>query len=227
MSSETPVSGPPPKSFQGLGAVVIFVGIAVMISLVWTQFQQAQRRGGQLLEVHGGLGTFSFLDALSGQEETLPASDGNFRVLAALSTAEGGVAPMLMARLRELENHLDRMQEKRVRLVVITLDPENDTPEVLTVFARAAGADSARWSFLTSPHPGLHDWIVGELFGPLLGEGEPFPAAPTRILLLDPEGNIRAYRDAQNPGVAGNLLHDLGALDREFPPASTTGSKAD
>lgn len=216
MSNQPSYPEPPPKSFNGVGAVVIFVGIAVMISLVWTQWQQAQRRGGQALEVHGRVSQIQLVDAIDEKEVFIPNGDGHFIVLSVLASREGGVAPMLNSRFRELSHHLDRMGEDRVRLFTITIDPEYDTAQVLAAYAVEVGVNSDRWRFFTGSSQKLKSWIEKDLFAPLLGEGELFPAAPTRFVLLDPEGNIRSYRDAQNPGVVGNLLNDLGALDREF-----------
>jgi cytochrome oxidase Cu insertion factor (SCO1/SenC/PrrC family) len=223
MSNHPSCPEPPRKSFHGIGAVVIFVGIAVMISLVWTQWQQAQRRGGQVLEVHGKLRPIQLLDAIDGKETTLPDTNGNFIVLSVLATREGGVAPMLAGRMKELSQHLDRMGEDRVRLVTITTDPAHDSAEVLAAYATEAAANPDRWRFYTGPGAELKSWIEKDLFGPLLDDGEAFPSAPTRLVLLDPDGSIRAYRDAQNPGVVGNLLNDLGALDREFLPNPKSG----
>src|SRR5262249_44821203 len=37
----------------------------------------------------------------------------------------------------------------RVRFVAITVDPQNDTPDVLRRYAEAHGADRSGWAFLT------------------------------------------------------------------------------
>lgn len=212
----TEASEPPPKSFNGLMPVLIFVGIAVMISLVWTQWQQVQRRGVTTLETHGTLTGITLFDALANRQSTIPGGEEDFLVIAALSVREPGVAPMLAGRMRDLARQLDRLGERRVRLVVITIDPAHDTAEVLAEYAAAMEAEPGRWSFLTGPPPDVDAWIRKDLYGPLLADGNDLPAAPTRLVLVDPHGNIRSYRDAQNPGVVGNLLEDIGALVREF-----------
>ena len=47
-----------------------------------------------------------------------------------------------------------------VRLVSITLDPENDTPDVLRAYAEGAGADDTRWSFLSGRSEDLDRVVV-------------------------------------------------------------------
>ena len=48
---------------------------------------------------------------------------------------------------------------ERVRFVSISLDPEYDTPEVLTRYAQERGADLATWSFLTGPPAEVADVV--------------------------------------------------------------------
>ncbi len=54
---------------------------------------------------------------------------------------------------RELNNELDRvnglLKKTDLRFLTITVDPENDTPEVLSKYAEGYGADRDRWTFLT------------------------------------------------------------------------------
>ena len=57
------------------------------------------------------------------------------------------VCPMATAKFSKLAA---KLKEKPLgHLLVITVDPQNDTPAVLREFAKTAGADPARWSFLT------------------------------------------------------------------------------
>ena len=55
--------------------------------------------------------------------------------------------PMTTAKFSKLDAML--AQKKFGHLLVITVDPEHDTPEVLADYAKKAGADPRRWKFLT------------------------------------------------------------------------------
>ena len=57
--------------------------------------------------------------------------------------------PVLAAKLVALQRKLGGEFGSRVRFVAITVDPENDTPEVLRDYARAIGADPGGWTFLS------------------------------------------------------------------------------
>ncbi len=62
-----------------------------------------------------------------------------------------GPCPILTGLHAELRRSFDPALAARVRFVSISLDPAKDTPEALTSYARARGADLPGWSFLTGP----------------------------------------------------------------------------
>lgn len=56
------------------------------------------------------------------------------------------ICPMMSTSMANLHRRLD---EPDVRFVSISVDPETDTPEVLSEYAGRYGADTERWTFLT------------------------------------------------------------------------------
>jgi protein SCO1 len=52
-----------------------------------------------------------------------------------------------------------RLAKTSVQLVSISVDPDNDTPAVLTEYARRFGASPDRWWFLTGSKPLIHDLV--------------------------------------------------------------------
>jgi protein SCO1/2 len=57
--------------------------------------------------------------------------------------------PLLTARMATLQDDLGADFGPKVFFVSITVDPERDTPEVLTRYAQAHGANLSGWAFLT------------------------------------------------------------------------------
>jgi protein SCO1/2 len=59
--------------------------------------------------------------------------------------------PLVTSRFTELQRLLarDRSLPRDTQLLSITLDPAFDTPPILEAYARAKGADAARWRFAT------------------------------------------------------------------------------
>jgi protein SCO1/2 len=58
--------------------------------------------------------------------------------------------PLLVADLRRLESRVPRSARADLRVILVSLDPERDTPEVLRGLARLHGVDAVRWRFLTA-----------------------------------------------------------------------------
>ncbi len=81
-----------------------------------------------------------------------------------------GPCPILSSRHVELQRSLAPELAANVHFVSISLDPEYDTPDRLTEYARARGADLERWSFLTGPKAEVEGvvrrWGVGTLRSP-------------------------------------------------------------
>lgn len=77
-----------------------------------------------------------------------------------------------------------KYRDAPIRFVSITVDPEIDTPEKLTVYADAAGAVPGRWFFLTGNIDTISK-VGGEMF--LLG-GMKRRAHPDRLCLVNADG---------------------------------------
>lgn len=67
-----------------------------------------------------------------------------------------GSCPKVASQLRILQ---DRLSDVPVRLVSISVQPENDTPEVLSRYASNLGADTSKWLFLTGDKDEIHKLI--------------------------------------------------------------------
>ena len=112
---------------------------------------------------------FSLVDQ-SGRGVTLADLRGQVLVVDFIFTRCAGPCPILTARNVELQRALDASLRERVRFVSISLDPANDTPEALTAYAAARGADLVNWSFLTGPEADVAEVVrrfgVGTLRAP-------------------------------------------------------------
>jgi protein SCO1 len=58
----------------------------------------------------------------------------------------GYVCPTLIARLHHLENSLDAPARAQLRVLLVSIDPAHDTPEVLMALAENHHADAQRWT---------------------------------------------------------------------------------
>jgi protein SCO1 len=59
--------------------------------------------------------------------------------------------PVLIAEIQRIEAELPPSVRADLRVVLVTVDPDRDTPEALQAFARARHVDESRWRFLRAP----------------------------------------------------------------------------
>jgi len=122
-----------------------------------------------------------------------------------------GVCPAMSSNMRKLQERLF----EDVRLVSFSVDPYNDTPEVLTEYANRYGADRDRWLFLTGDPEGIQKLSVGGFklaLDPASGtEKEPITHS-SRMVLVDRNANIRGYYGTEEPKDLERLIKDANNL---------------
>lgn len=74
--------------------------------------------------------------------------DGHVTILAFIFTNCPFACPGMTGQMVE---HQDRLEGTGVRFLSISVDPDNDTPEVLRAYGERNEVDFERWSFLTGP----------------------------------------------------------------------------
>jgi protein SCO1 len=124
------------------------------------------------------------------------------------------VCPKLTERMARIQ-HRTRNMGQALQLVTFTVDPENDTPEKLAVYARSVHANPSRWSFLTGPLGEVETTVV-KGFKLAMGKEQVADGIFSvfhgeRFVLVDQGGAIRGYYDATDEGVDA-LLHDAGLI---------------
>ncbi len=80
-----------------------------------------------------------------GTTRRLSSLGGRAQVLAMVYTHCTSTCPLAIAEMKRIEAATDAS----VGLVLVTLDPDHDTPAVLAEYARMHGLDAARWTLLT------------------------------------------------------------------------------
>jgi protein SCO1/2/putative membrane protein len=111
------------------------------------------------------------------------------------------VCPPFSANMRRLQ---DDFAGTDVRLVSVTVDPERDTPEVLTRYADSYTADPDAWWFLTGAEDQIYSWMRTSFHlavdrlpdkDAVLGMQV---AHATRLVVMDATGAIRGYYDGDS-----------------------------
>jgi protein SCO1/2 len=94
--------------------------------------------------------------------------------------------PMTMTKFARLNAALSG--KKFGKLLSVTVDPENDTPAVLRVFASKIGADPARWKFLTGDPRAVAR--AAESFGVLYYPDRGQIVHSLTVAVVDPQGRL-------------------------------------
>ncbi len=112
--------------------------------------------------------------------------------------------PMTTAKFSRLDAML--RQKNFGRLLVVTVDPERDTPKVLAEYAKKAGADPRRWKFLTGDAKSVAE--VATHFGVMYYAQGAQIVHSQAVAVVDREGRLSTiyYGDNWQPE---DLLRDL------------------
>lgn len=100
-----------------------------------------------------------------------------------------------------------------VEFVSITVDPDADTPDQLTTFARAQGGESPRWHWLT----GTREQITQATYAFFAPFGEKDKVGDivhsTKLYVVDRAGRIRSMINTEDdPSWFERCRHDVGVL---------------
>ncbi|MCY3742592.1 MAG: SCO family protein [Candidatus Poribacteria bacterium] len=98
-----------------------------------------------------------------------------------------------------------------VYFVSFSVDPERDTAEVLTRYAKAYGADDRRWHFLTGDKAHIYQ-LAEHGFSLAAGhKGSEILHSP-RFVLVKADGNIHDYYDSRSKPAMLRLRRDVKTL---------------
>lgn len=122
-------------------------------------------------------------------------------------TSCAGQCPLMSAQMEKLQSQFS--PETGMQFVSFTVDPERDTPEVLSEYADRFQAEKGRWFFLTGPRPEINR-ILREFF---LSPVEEPAMHSIRFILVDRDAKIRGYYDSSDAGAMKQLGEDAKAKD--------------
>ncbi|MGH6913051.1 MAG: SCO family protein, partial [Geminicoccales bacterium] len=148
-----------------LAALVLMLGVLAWLPLAHAHEATQEQR----LPTIGAAPDFA-LTSQDGAEVTLGALRGKVVAVTFIYAACPDVCPLLTDKMARVQDDLGADFGTKVAFLSITVDPENDTPEVLKAYAEAFDANLAGWSFLTGTPAAVrevaHHYGVAVLRGP-------------------------------------------------------------
>lgn len=129
----------------------------------------------------------------------------------------GEACPMLSFKMGELQKTCGQFSPTPW-LVSFTVDPDADTPERLSEYARRYGADPMRWMFLTGNAQVVQKTLtdgfkVSAVKDPTKSESQNIFHS-NKVVLVDRRGRIRGYYEMDDEGM-GALVKAVGRLGVE------------
>jgi protein SCO1 len=205
------------EKVQRLKRVLLFASISLLlislVGFVWLHVLLKNRLTAEgsrhALPVYSRLPNFSLTES-RGRPVGLIDLQGKVWIADFFFTTCPGPCPRMSARMAELQKSLSN--HEAARLVSITVDPDNDTPQVLTQYAERFHARKERWFFLTGEKSAIHHLAKD---GFLVGGVEDVMLHTTRFMLVDQQGQLRGYYDSGDEESLKQLLADAEILLRE------------
>jgi protein SCO1/2 len=200
--------------------LLVFACLAVLAAILGFQRLQtpstsaqdvSELVGQRLIEGLGPVAEFELTD-----QDGLPfkRSDlqGKIWVVDFVFTRCSGPCAKMTERMRTISNHLK--DEPDVGFLSFSVDPEFDTPEILSGYARRYRADTTRWKFLTGDKDEIFELATKSFFvtveDPEAGSNQVIHSE--RFVVLDGEGFVRAFHHAQIDGEGQVTLGVAGSV---------------
>ncbi len=117
------------------------------------------------------------------------------------------------AAMRDLESHY--VKNPVVRFTSLSIDPTNDTPEVLKRYAEHIGANAGKWDLLTGDSTTIYNLVNKGLFVDAHKEtvnGEQKFVYSNMFVLLDYKHHIRGYYEATSHEEMSKLDDEIKVL---------------
>ena len=202
-----------------LGVAVVGLGI-VLGTALWLRvgpqprFGVVDQSGDERLKQYGPVPDFKLTER-SGKDVGLAQLRGKIWVADFIYTTCADTCPLQTAAMAKLQK--EYAGRPNVQLVSITVDPERDTPQILSAYAAKHEADAQRWYFLTGQREqiinlirdGFH-LVVAAL--PDSTEANGMIPHSARFVLIDNNGQIRGYYDSREMEAFARLKNDLETL---------------
>lgn len=215
-TSETTANEPwnqPAPWIQFLRKHVWLIGALMLLAMVTVMRPLLMRRPPPP-EITGEVPAFVLVDQTgeSFSRETMLEEDKVW-VVGFVFTRCQTTCPAVSRAMLDFQGQIERSKlSDHVELLSVSVDPENDTPQVLADYAEEIGADLDHWRFVTGSEAEIEHFVV-DGFKLAMGD-EPTEVEPgvfdiahsTKLALVDRWGNVRGYYSIDPDGLS-ELYH--------------------
>ena len=177
--------------------VVMLVAVSLYVNKMTTKVhlssEQLKDMGLYLIEPPRNLGSFNLMD--SAGKEFLPKDfEGKWNMLFFGFTFCPDICPITMSMLSRIEKGLDIENQEKIRIFLVTVDPDRDSPDQLKVYLENF---SENFIGLTGGLDQIYNFAtrVNAPFSPISNSKDPHYSVDHTgsIILINPEGNYAGF----------------------------------
>ncbi|WP_348813301.1 SCO family protein [Flavobacterium maritimum] len=194
------------KSYIGISLVILIFGIYAIPKIVDRIQNNGVVKGGRLDKVSTDsketeslikIGPAPKFELTNQDNKTITNETykGKVYVLEFFFTTCPSICPKMNASMLDIEQNF--FGNPNFGIVSISIDPENDTPEVLKAHAKVLGSKSSTWNFLTGDKDYIYN-LANKGFNLYAGENSKVNGGFEHsglFALIDKNGNIRCRKD--------------------------------
>jgi len=164
-----------------------------MTTKVYLSNEQLKDLGLYLIDPARNLGSFNLIDS-SGKEFLPQDFEGKWNVLFFGFTFCPDICPITMSMLSRIEKGLDNEDLDKIRIFLVTVDPDRDSPDQLKVYLENF---SENFIGLTGGLDQIYNFAtrVNAPFSPISNSKDPHYTVDHTgsIILINPEGNYAGF----------------------------------
>ena len=199
-----------------LGLMVAGLGI-VIGTLLWIKLAPQPRVAGnprsslEGMSQYGSVPEFSLTER-SGKKFGLEQLRGTIWIADFIYTDCQDTCPLQSAEMARLQDELSA--QKAVKLLSFSVNPDKDTPSILSQYADRFKASSDRWLFLTGRQEEIKS-LVQDGFRLSVASASTDPGVilhSPRLVLIDRQAQIRGYYDSRDNEALQRLRRDVAIL---------------
>lgn len=124
-----------------------------------------------------------------GKEIRLTALKGKTLVVVMIYTSCKAACPRLVADMKNIARQIPEDKKNEVQYVLVSIDPETDTPEKLKAFAITNGMDGEEWTFLQGNESSVREFA--NVLAVKYNEISPMDFSHSNIIsVFDPRGEL-------------------------------------
>jgi len=209
------------RTRRALAGLLGAVGLVGAGFAVWHGLSRGGDEAASLTSGGGVIGGGSLyqLDSVWTTQEGKPLRlaelRGRPRVLSMIFTRCPSACPTLVKEMQALERKLPEDVRERTGFVLVSIDPDHDTPQVLRDYAHKMGISTARWTLVRGSAEDVRE--LSATLGFSYGKGEGADIAHSKLITVLNSGGEIVHQQMGVVNDPARLVAAVGAAER--PPA--------